>query len=191
MIETAAGLAALDEICAVPGLAGVYVGPGRPGDLAWGTAWPTPGPAAGRSATRSQRIQATASAAGLVAGIHASDGKTGNAMAELGFRMITLASESQALRRGAAAHLADALGNDSTTATDVTGDDRRRRTRDDPKTASHWSPVLPAGRARRSSARLRADGFRVAACDLLADEVHGRRWHATRRRRRRSRCRWT
>src|SRR4029079_6239608 len=27
MIETARGLAALDEICAVPGLSGVYVGP--------------------------------------------------------------------------------------------------------------------------------------------------------------------
>ena len=27
MIETAQGLAALDEICAVPGLTGVYVGP--------------------------------------------------------------------------------------------------------------------------------------------------------------------
>ena len=49
-----------------------------------------------------RRIQDTASAAGLVAGIHAGTGKVGKAMAELGFRMITLTSESQALRRGAA-----------------------------------------------------------------------------------------
>jgi 4-hydroxy-2-oxoheptanedioate aldolase len=35
-------------------------------------------------------------------------GKLGKAMAELGFQMITLASESQALRRGAAGHLAEA-----------------------------------------------------------------------------------
>ena len=49
------------------------------------------------------RIQTTVAAAGLVAGIHAGTGKIGKAMAEMGFRMITLASESQALRRGAAA----------------------------------------------------------------------------------------
>ena len=49
-----------------------------------------------------------ASAAGLVTGIHAGTGKPGKAMAELGFRMITLASESQALRRGAAEHLGEA-----------------------------------------------------------------------------------
>ena len=45
MIETARGLAALDEICAVPGLSGVYVGPA---DLAislgqeLADAWTTP-----------------------------------------------------------------------------------------------------------------------------------------------------
>ena len=38
------------------------------------------------------------------------DGKTGRAMAQLGFRMITLAAESQALRRGAAEHLREATG---------------------------------------------------------------------------------
>jgi len=54
------------------------------------------------------RIQAGVSAAGLVAGIHAGAGKYGKATAELGFRMITLTSESQALRRGAAQHLEEA-----------------------------------------------------------------------------------
>jgi 2-keto-3-deoxy-L-rhamnonate aldolase RhmA len=54
------------------------------------------------------RIQSTAAAAGLVPGIHAYDGTVGNAMARSGFRMITLASESQALRRGAAEHLKEA-----------------------------------------------------------------------------------
>jgi 4-hydroxy-2-oxoheptanedioate aldolase len=54
------------------------------------------------------RIHATASAAGLVTGIHAGVGKRGKAMAELGFRMLTLASESQALRRGAAEYLREA-----------------------------------------------------------------------------------
>ncbi len=54
------------------------------------------------------RIQHAATAAGLVTGIHAGDGVTGKRMAQLGFRMITLASESQALRRGAAEHLREA-----------------------------------------------------------------------------------
>jgi 2-keto-3-deoxy-L-rhamnonate aldolase RhmA len=106
MIETARGLSALDEICAVPGLSGVYVGPA---DLAISlgenpiTALTTP--AVLEAVTR---IQSVASDAGLVPGIHANAGKPGKAMAELGFRMITLASESQALRRGAAAHLEEA-----------------------------------------------------------------------------------
>jgi 2-keto-3-deoxy-L-rhamnonate aldolase RhmA len=53
-------------------------------------------------------IVRAASAAGLVAGIHAGTGKVGNAMAQLGFQMITLGSESQALRRGAADALKEA-----------------------------------------------------------------------------------
>lgn len=106
MIETARGLAALDEICAVPGLSGVYVGPA---DLAISlgenpiTALNTP-----TVLDAVSRIHSVASGAGLVPGIHANAGRPGKAMAELGFRMITLASESQALRRGAAAHLEEA-----------------------------------------------------------------------------------
>jgi 2-keto-3-deoxy-L-rhamnonate aldolase RhmA len=106
MIETAKGLSALAEISAVPGLTGVYVGPA---DLAISlghnpiTALATP--AVVDAVTG---IQSVASNAGLVAGIHANTGKAGKAMAELGFRMITLASESQALRRGAAEHLKEA-----------------------------------------------------------------------------------
>jgi 4-hydroxy-2-oxoheptanedioate aldolase len=106
MIETAPGLSALDEICAVPGLSGVYVGPA---DLAISLghkpseAWTDP-----EIREAMARIQSAASAAGVVAGIHAGAGKAGKAMAELGFRMITLTSESQALRRGAAEHLKEA-----------------------------------------------------------------------------------
>jgi 4-hydroxy-2-oxoheptanedioate aldolase len=53
-------------------------------------------------------IRHAASAAGLVPGIHAGGGKVGQAMAQQGFQLITLASESQALRRGAAAGLQEA-----------------------------------------------------------------------------------
>jgi 4-hydroxy-2-oxoheptanedioate aldolase len=122
MVETARGLKAVDEICAVPDLTGVYVGPA---DLAISLGC---GPAdawthvAVRDAIK--RIQSTASVAGLVAGIHANDGRVGNAMARSGFRMITLASESRALRRVAAAHLAEATATEATateaTATEAT-----------------------------------------------------------------------
>ena len=106
MIETARGLSALDEICAVPGLSGVYVGPA---DLAISLGY-APAQAWTEPTVRDAmaRIQAGVSAAGLVAGIHAGTGRYGKAMAELGFRMITLTSESQALRRGAAQHLEEA-----------------------------------------------------------------------------------
>jgi 4-hydroxy-2-oxoheptanedioate aldolase len=106
MIETAAALPGMDEICAVDGLTGIYVGPA---DLAISLGHDAVG------ATRHPevldaivRIHHAATEAGLVTGIHANEGKAGHAMAQLGFRMITLAAESQALRRGAAEHLREA-----------------------------------------------------------------------------------
>ena len=109
MIETAAALADVDEICAVPGLAGVYVGPA---DLAISmgvdVTKATTDPAV-REAIAG--IHRAASAAGLVAAIHAGNANAGHAMARLGFQMLTLESESQALRRGAAASLREARGD--------------------------------------------------------------------------------
>jgi 4-hydroxy-2-oxoheptanedioate aldolase len=106
MIETAAALSGLEQICAVDGLTGIYIGPA---DLAISMGVDVGG------ATRHPEvldaivwIHRVATDAGLVTGIHASDGETGRAMAQLGFRMITLAAESQALRRGAAEHLREA-----------------------------------------------------------------------------------
>ena len=101
-------MGALDEICAVPGLAGIYVGPA---DLAISmghrvaVAFTHPDVRAAMA-----EIHAVATGAGLVTGIHAGTGSIGKEMAQIGFRMITLASESQALRRGAAAHLDEAAG---------------------------------------------------------------------------------
>jgi 4-hydroxy-2-oxoheptanedioate aldolase len=108
MIETAAALADVDAICAVPGLAGIYVGPA---DLAISM-----GVEVSKASTDPvvraaiAGIRKAASAAGLVPAVHAGNGRVGHAMAELGFRMITLAAESQALRRGAAAGLEEARG---------------------------------------------------------------------------------
>jgi 4-hydroxy-2-oxoheptanedioate aldolase len=106
MIETAQGLSDLEDICAVHGLTGVYVGAA---DLSISMgydvteAWTNPA-----VWDEMAKVAAAANAAGLIAGIHASDGQNGNAAAQTGFRLITLASESQALRRGAAAHLKEA-----------------------------------------------------------------------------------
>lgn len=103
MIESAPGLAAAEEICAVAGLAGVYVGPA---DLAISLGH-TPAEAWSASAVQDAiaRVAATATSAGLVAAIHAGGAENAKKMAELGFRMLTLASESQALRFGASAIL--------------------------------------------------------------------------------------
>lgn len=106
MIETAAALESIDEICAVSGLSGIYVGPmdlaialgHRPHD-----AW-TNRNVLGALA----RIAERASAAGLIAGIHAGDGGNGRLAARLGYQMITLSTASEALRDGASAHLAHA-----------------------------------------------------------------------------------
>jgi 4-hydroxy-2-oxoheptanedioate aldolase len=107
MIETAAALTDVHEICSVPGLSGVYIGPA---DLAISmgvnVTEATSHPAM-RDAIAD--IQHTAATASLVPGIHAGDGKVGHTMAKLGFQLITLASESQALRRGATAGLNEAL----------------------------------------------------------------------------------
>jgi 2-keto-3-deoxy-L-rhamnonate aldolase RhmA len=108
MVETAKGLAAVDEICAVPGLSGIYVGPA---DLAismgygLADAWTRP-----EVLDAMAQIVSAANAVGLITGVHAGAGTIGRTAAQMGFRMITLASESQALRRGAAAHLAVAKG---------------------------------------------------------------------------------
>jgi 4-hydroxy-2-oxoheptanedioate aldolase len=119
MVETARGLAAAAEICAVPGLSGIYVGPA---DLAismghgLSDAWTHPD-VLGAMAT----IVSVATAAGLTTGVHAGDGAIGNRAVQLGFQMITLASESQALRRGAASQLAAAKAKGDERSTDDRG----------------------------------------------------------------------
>jgi 2-keto-3-deoxy-L-rhamnonate aldolase RhmA len=106
MIETAAAVESLDEICSVHGLSGIYVGPmdlaiamGHPPHEAW-----TNEDVIGALA----RIAERASAFELIAGIHAGDGSNGRLAAQLGYQMITLSTASEALRDGASAHLAHA-----------------------------------------------------------------------------------
>ncbi|UXA19853.1 HpcH/HpaI aldolase/citrate lyase family protein [Mycobacterium sp. SMC-4] len=108
MVETAAAAAAIEDICAVPGLTGVYVGPA---DLAISLGQPPVGalthPIVRDAVTDiAQRV----TAAGRVCGIHAGAGVAGKMLAQNGFQLITLASEGHALRRGATAHLQEARG---------------------------------------------------------------------------------
>lgn len=106
MIETAAAVSGIEDICAVAGLTGIYVGPA---DLAISMGADVVGATSNEQVLKViERIHRVATGAGLVTGIHASDGATGKRMAQLGFQVITLASESHALRRGAAEHLREA-----------------------------------------------------------------------------------
>jgi 4-hydroxy-2-oxoheptanedioate aldolase len=108
MIETTAALQNLTDICAVEGLAGIYIGPA---DLAISMGVDPVGSIRHPEVLDAiVHIHRVATEAGLVTGIHANEGKTGHAMAQLGFAMITLAAESQALRRGAIEHLREATG---------------------------------------------------------------------------------
>lgn len=109
MIETPAALADVEKICAVPGLAGIYVGPA---DLAISM-----GVEVVQALTHPDmrdamaRIQRAASAAGVIAGIHGGSGPGGRTLAGLGYQMITLSAESRALRRGAIEDLDEARGS--------------------------------------------------------------------------------
>jgi 2-keto-3-deoxy-L-rhamnonate aldolase RhmA len=106
MIETPQGLSAVSDIAAVPGLSGLYVGPL---DLAISMEYgPTDAWTEQPIAEAMKRVEVAASAHGLVSGIHAGTGKLGKTAAHWGFRMITLTSESQALRRGVTEHLDEA-----------------------------------------------------------------------------------
>lgn len=108
MIETAAALADVEKICAVTGLAGIYVGPA---DLSISM-----GVEVGQATTHPElreamaHVHRVASAAGVITGIHAGSGAAGQVLAGLGYQMITLATESRALHRGAVAHLNEARG---------------------------------------------------------------------------------
>jgi 2-keto-3-deoxy-L-rhamnonate aldolase RhmA len=102
MIETAEAMRNLEAICHTPGLTGVYVGPA---DLALGLG--DPGIATTPAVLEAiERIVKTASAAGIVAGIHAGSGTSARQYSELGYRLITLRSESQILLAGAKDDLA-------------------------------------------------------------------------------------
>jgi len=98
MIETRAGLAAVEEILAVPGVDGVYVGPADLGiALGLGHAQFPAGPGLEASL---EVVVAAARGAGKFAGIHAGGELFAAGYVEQGFRLITLGSERSFVSTG-------------------------------------------------------------------------------------------
>ncbi len=105
MVETSAGMDAVAEIAAVPGVDAVYVGPN---DLALGCGH---GRATYRDSTEVdallQRVVDACRAAGTVAGLHCSDTEMAAHWAGRGFGMVTTATDTTVLRRGVDAAVAE------------------------------------------------------------------------------------
>ncbi|GLZ13912.1 2,4-dihydroxyhept-2-ene-1,7-dioic acid aldolase [Actinomadura sp. NBRC 104425] len=104
MIETAGALENLDEICVVPGLDGVYVGPSDL-TLALGGRFPGDPDVADAFADATARIAEAAAKAGIAAGFHCPDGATAAARLADGYTFATVSSDLVHLEQAAAAHL--------------------------------------------------------------------------------------
>lgn len=109
MIETAPGLANVEEICATPGLDGVYVGPSDL-SLALGAAYPGDPAVAAEFEAALTRVREAAAAAGIAAGIHTADGTTAAKRLAEGYTFASISSDLTHLELSAAAHLAASLG---------------------------------------------------------------------------------
>ncbi len=105
MIETAAGLANLEEIAATSGLDGVYVGPS---DLSIGLGAARPGdPAIEQSFARAlARIREVCDREGIIAGIHTPSGEAAAGRLSEGFTLVTVAHDVGHLVDSARGHLA-------------------------------------------------------------------------------------
>lgn len=104
MIETPAGLANVEQICATPGLDGVYIGPS---DLriAIGGAYPGDPSVETEFNAAVDAVRGAAEAAGVCAGIHTMSGADAALRLGQGFTFVSVASDLSHLSEGAAAHL--------------------------------------------------------------------------------------
>lgn len=109
MIETAQGLANIAEICATPGVDGVYVGPVDL-CLALGGAFPWDPAVSEEFQAALKTVRETAAAAGIAAGIHTDSGEQAAQRLAEGFTFATVSSDLVHLAQAAAAHLATATG---------------------------------------------------------------------------------
>ncbi|MFC0453772.1 HpcH/HpaI aldolase family protein [Rhodococcus jostii] len=109
MIETPQGLANVEEICAVPGLDGVYVGPSDL-RLAVGGAHPNDPSVDDEFEAALVRVRDAAAAAGIAAGIHTPDGAVAARRLAEGYTFATVASDLTHLKAVSTAHLKAATG---------------------------------------------------------------------------------
>jgi 4-hydroxy-2-oxoheptanedioate aldolase len=108
MIETAEGLADLDEIAATPGLDGLFVGPA---DLSLGMGLATFAEFTDPALLAAlDSIVGAADERGLTPGIHAPSPPDAGAMADRGFRFVSSASDDDLLRGAAQASLRETRG---------------------------------------------------------------------------------
>ena len=107
MIETPGGLDNVEEIAAVPGLDGLYVGPS---DLALAIGAAFPGDPAIKDEFEAAlvRVSDAAQAAGIAAGIHNASGELAHGRLNEGYTFATVASDLTHLEATAAAHLRSA-----------------------------------------------------------------------------------
>lgn len=104
MIETHDGLANVEEICAVEGLDGIYVGP-YDLRLALGGAYPTDPSLDEAFEEAVRRINRAAQQAGVCAGFHTFDGAAAAMRLEQGFTLATVCCDLTHLEQVAAEHL--------------------------------------------------------------------------------------
>ena len=109
MIETSRGLANVAEICATPGVDGVYVGPSDL-CLAVGGAFPNDPAVAEQFEAALQTVREAAAAAGVAAGVHTDSGKQAAQRLTEGYTFATVSCDLVHLEQAAAAHLATATG---------------------------------------------------------------------------------
>ncbi|MGI5471809.1 HpcH/HpaI aldolase family protein [Streptomyces sp. CA-132043] len=112
MIETADGLANVEEICATPGLDGIYVGPSDLRLAIGGKTSADPDVAEEFEAALA-RIRKAAEAAGIAAGIHNADGASAARRLDEGYTFATVSADVVHLQQIAAAHLDAARGTRS------------------------------------------------------------------------------
>ena len=109
MIETPQGLANVAEICATPGVDGVYVGPSDL-CLAVGGAFPNDPAVTEEFEAALKIVREAAAAAGIAAGIHTASGQQAAQRLAEGYTLATVSSDLVHLEQAAAAHLAAASG---------------------------------------------------------------------------------
>lgn len=107
MIETPDGLENVEEIAAVEGLDGLYVGPSDLA-LAIGAAFPGDPAIKDEFEAALKRVSAAAAQAGIAAGIHNANGELANQRLGEGYSFATVASDLTHLEATAAAHLQQA-----------------------------------------------------------------------------------